>query len=385
MSHARQRCTAGVLVALMIAGLMSGCGWRGVNSLPLPGTVGDGPGSFVVQAQLPDVTNLQSNSRVRVNDVTVGHVTNIALEHGHALVTMRLKPDVDLPANATVKMGMTTIFGSLHIELAAPTDQAPQGRLGNGALIPLSRAGVYPTPEQTLAALSLVLNGGGVGQVDDIAAALSTAFTGRENDVRTLIEQLDRFAKNLNDQSNDIISATESLNNLVEKFAAQQQVLDRAVGTIPEALKVLNDERSNLVETADRLGKFSALTADIVNRSRSNLTKELQEIGPVLESLANAGPSLVQSLGLIPTYPFPNANIEKWQRGDYANLTAVIDLTLSRIDAGLFTGTRWECDLTELELQWGRTIGQYPSPCMAGGPFNKGNPLTAPYHFDQGR
>lgn len=385
MSHARQRCTAGVLVALMIAGLMSGCGWRGVNSLPLPGTVGDGPGSFVVQAQLPDVTNLQSNSRVRVNDVTVGHVTNIALEHGHALVTMRLKPDVDLPANATVKMGMTTIFGSLHIELAAPTDQAPQGRLGNGALIPLSRAGVYPTPEQTLAALSLVLNGGGVGQVDDIAAALSTAFTGRENDVRTLIEQLDRFAKNLNDQSNDIISATESLNNLVEKFAAQQQVLDRAVGTIPEALKVLNNERSNLVETADRLGKFSALTADIVNRSRSNLTKELQEIGPVLESLANAGPSLVQSLGLIPTYPFPNANIEKWQRGDYANLTAVIDLTLSRIDAGLFTGTRWECDLTELELQWGRTIGQYPSPCMAGGPFNKGNPLTAPYHFDQGR
>ena len=53
-------------------------------------------------------------------------------------------------------------------------------------------------------------------------------------------------------------------------------------------------------------------------------------------------------------------------RGDYANLTAIIDLTLSRIDQGLFTGTRWECHLTELELQWGRTIGQFPSPCTAG-------------------
>ncbi|MDT5354815.1 MAG: phospholipid/cholesterol/gamma-HCH transport system substrate-binding protein, partial [Mycobacterium sp.] len=39
------------LVSLCI----SGCGWRGLNSLPLPGTQG-GAGSFQVQAQLPDVT-----------------------------------------------------------------------------------------------------------------------------------------------------------------------------------------------------------------------------------------------------------------------------------------------------------------------------------------
>ena len=65
-------------------------------------------------------------------------------------------------------------------------------------------------------------------------------------------------------------------------------------------------------------------------------------------------------------------------RGDYANLTAIIDLTLSRLDAALFTGTRLEGDLTELEMQWGRTIGQLPSPYTAG------NPLVAPYQFDQG-
>ena len=39
-------------------------------------------------------------------------------------------------------------------------------------------------------------------------------------------------------------------------------------------------------------------------------------------------------------------------------LSLVFDLTLSRLDSGIFTGTRWEGDLTELELQWGRTIGQ---------------------------
>jgi phospholipid/cholesterol/gamma-HCH transport system substrate-binding protein len=378
-THIRRAMMALTVIACMLA--MPGCSlsdWHGLNSLSMPGTKGDGPGSFQIQAQMPDVNNIQPNSRVRVADVTVGTVTKIERQGWHALITMRLDGPVDLPANATAKIGLTSLLGSLHIELAPPKDAPPQGRLHDGSLISLSNAAAYPSTEQTLAALSMVLNGGGLGQVQDITEAFSTAFGGREQDVRDLITQLDTFAGVLNDQSSDIIAATEKLNDLAGKFAAQQPVLDRALTTIPDALAELNDERSNLVEAADKLGKFAALTADTVNQSKDNLVKELRDVGPVLESLANAGPSLTRSLSLIPTYPFPNETIEKWQRGDYANLTAIIDLTLSRIDSGLFTGTRWEGDLTALELQWGRTIGQYPSPYTAG------NPLVAAYHWDQG-
>ncbi|MGB7163343.1 MAG: mammalian cell entry protein, partial [Mycobacterium sp.] len=96
-------------------------------------------------------------------------------------------------------------------------------------------------------------------------------------------------------------------------------------------------------------------------------------------------PSLTRALSLIPTFPFPNETFENFMRGDYVNLTAIIDLTLSRIDQGLFTGTRFECHLTQIELQWGRTIGQFPSPCIAGTASVRGNPLTVPYRWDQGR
>jgi phospholipid/cholesterol/gamma-HCH transport system substrate-binding protein len=383
----RLRCrrrAAVCMVAVLVAALSGCASWRGLNTLPLPGTQGHGPGSFVVQAQMPDVTNLQPNARVRVADATVGTVTKIERQGWHALLTMRMNGDVDLPANATAKLGQTSLLGSLHIELAPPTDVPAQGKLHDGSLIPLSHGGAYPTVEQTLAALSMVLNGGGVGQLQDITAAFSTAFRGREQDLRSLIEQLDKFTAYVNDQTGDIIAAADSLNHLVGQFAAQKPVLDRALQTIPDALAVLNSERNNLVEAADQLGKFSALTVDAVNQTKENLVKELRQVGPVLESLANAGPNLTRSLSYIPTFPFPNETIEKWQRGDYANLTAIVDLTLSRIDAGIFTGTKWECDLTELELQWGRTIGQYPSPCTAGGPHNPGNPLTIPYRWDQG-
>ena len=373
MTGGGRRWTA--VVAVGVAAVTGGCDWQGINSLPLPGTQGGGPDSFVVQAQLPDVSNIQPNSRVRVADVTVGTVTKIERQDWHALVTMSLNGDVNLPENVTVKIGQTSLLGSLHIELLPPVDSPAEGRLHAGSVVPLSHGAAYPTTEQTLAALSMVLNGGGLSHVQDITTALGTAFRGREQDLRSLIEQLDTFAVNLNDQSGDIIAATESLNSLTGKLAAKQPVLDRALQTIPDALAVLNGQRDNLVEAADRLGQFSALTVDTVNKTKENLVRELRQLGPVLESLANAGPSMTRALSLLPTFPFPNETIENWQRGDYANLTAIVDLTLSRIDSGMFTGTRWEGDLTELELQWGRTIGQKPSPYTAG------NPLIAPYRW----
>lgn len=364
--------------ALLVLITATGCGWRGVNSLPLPGTKGDGPGSYVIQAQLPDVTNIQQNSRVRVGDVTVGNVTKIERQGWHALLTMRIAGDVDLPANATVKVGQTSLLGSLHVELAAPTNVPPDGQLHDGSLITLADAASYPTTEQTLATISMLLNGGGIGQIQDITQAFSTAFSGREHDLRSLIQQLDIFIGNLDTQTDDIIAATDSFNDLIGKFATRKDVVDRALHTIPEALTVLKDQRGNLADALDQLAKFGALATDAVNQTKQSVVSELNQIGPVLESLANAGPAMTRSLSVIATYPWPNETLENWIRGDYGNATAVFDLTLSRLDEALFTGTRWEGGLTELELQWGRTIGQFPSPVTAV------NPLTAPYNVNQG-
>ncbi|MGV0790187.1 MCE family protein [Mycolicibacterium sp. XJ1819] len=362
----------------LAATTLSACDWRGVNSLPLPGTVGSGPGSISVQAQLPDVDHIERNSRVRVGDVTVGNVTRIERQGWHALVSMRIDGDVDLPANATAKVGQTSLLGSLHIELAAPVDEMPQGRLHDGSLIPLASGGAYPSTERTLAALSLILNGGGIGHLQEITQSLSTAFDGRADDLRNLIQQIDTFIGNADDQTDDIIAATTSLNNLVQQFADQKPVLDKAIQTIPDALVVLKNQRENMANALVALGRFSALTADSTNQVKDALVQELKDVGSVLQSLADAGPAMTRALSFFGMFPWPNETFENWVRGDYANLTAIIDLTLSRLDSSLFVGTRWEGDLTELEMQWGRTIGQMPSPYTAR------NPLVLPYHFNQG-
>jgi phospholipid/cholesterol/gamma-HCH transport system substrate-binding protein len=374
----RRRGTAAVLAATLIAAAASGCGWRGLNSLPLPGTQGEGPGAFTIQAQMPDVNNLQPNSRVRVGDVNVGTVAKIERQDWHALLTLRLNSNVNLPANATISLGQTSLLGSLHIELAPPTDAAPAGKLHQGSLIPLSAGKAYPSTEETLAAASMLLNNGGIEHVDAITKALSTAFEGREDDLRSLLAQLDTFIGRVNDQTDDIIKATDSLNRLVGQFAEQKPVIDKGIDTIPDALAVLNRQRDHLIDAVDLLGKFSALAADSVNQTKESLVAELKDLGPVLQSLADSGRSLTHSLNQFVSFPFAQDTLDKWWRGDYANISLVVDLTLSRLDASFFTGTRWEGNLTELEMQWGRTIGQLPSP------YTQVNPLLAPYHYDQG-
>jgi phospholipid/cholesterol/gamma-HCH transport system substrate-binding protein len=369
----RRMLAAALIVACLTA--IPGCEWQGLNSLSLPGTEGTRDGSYTIAAQLPDVVVIQRNTRVRVADVNVGNVTKIEVQDWHALVTMRIDGNVHLPANATAKVGQTSLLGSMHIELAPPTDQPPQGELKDGSVIPLSAASTYPTTEQTLASVSILLNGGGLGQLQEINQAFAKALAGRENDMRSLLNQLDTFISALNAQTDDIIAATEHLNSLAGQVAAKDQTVDKALTTIPQALAVLSDSRTKLANAIDALGKFGAIATSTVNQTKESFVNNLRNIAPVLRELANAGPALTKGLDFLSTYPWVKSTVANWFRGDFANITLVIDLTLSRIDSSLFTGTRWEGDLTELELQWGRTIGQMPSPYTAG------NPLIAPYHW----
>ena len=372
----KRAAATGLALVCIVAGsaTMSACGWRGLNSFKLPGTAGEGTGAFTIQAQMPDVVTIQQNTRVRVDDVNVGDVTKIELQDWHALVTMRINGDVHLPANATARLGQTSLLGSMHIELAAPKDEPPVGQLRNGSLIPLSHASMYPTTEQTLASVSLLLNGGGLAQLQEINQAIAKAFAGRENDMRSLLSQLDEFIRGTNAQTDDIIAAAESLNSLAGQVAAKDPAVDKALMTVPKALAVLAQERTKIADAIDQVGKFSAIAADTIHQSRESLVGNLRNIAPVLRSLADAGPALTKGLDGLATYPWPTSTVKNWFRGDYANLTMIVDLTLSRIDTSMFTGSRWEGNLTQLELQWGRTIGMQPSPATAG------NPLTFAYH-----
>jgi len=359
------------ITALAVLLLSSCSGWTGPNSVGLPGTKGDDKGSYHVRIQMPNINGIEQNSQVLVNDVNVGTVTGIELQGWHALVTIRLGGDVKLPANTTATVAQTSLLGTLHIALDEPLGEPAKGQLRDGDLIPLQRAGGYPTTEQTLASVSTVLNGGGLAQLQEINQQINAALDGHTADARSLITQLDVFSRSLNSQRDNLVAAMRGIDDLATTINDRSGTVDAALAKIPPALDVLARDRENLRTAITSLGEFASLADSVVRRSSQSLQANLEAVAPSLRELANAGPNLTRSLGLLATFPWPQAGIKQFIRGDGGNLSATIDLTLGRADNSYLQMTSADGDLTALETLLGRTIGRQPTPATK-------NPLTAP-------
>ncbi len=264
------------VTAVAVGTTLTACEWGGLNSIPMPGTAGRGEGAYRVQIEMPNVTTLTQNSPVRVDDVTVGSISGIELDGWHALVTVSLDEGVIVPANSLARIGQTSLLGSQHLELIPPVGEPPQGRLEDGDVIPLERAGAYPTTEQTLSSLSVVLNGGGLAQINDITTELNAALVGREDSIRNLLPRLDELVSTLDTQRGDIIAALEGMDRLAATVDDQNATLVRALEELPPALEVLADQRSNLTAAMSSLGEMSTVASRVVETSNDDLKANLE-------------------------------------------------------------------------------------------------------------
>jgi phospholipid/cholesterol/gamma-HCH transport system substrate-binding protein len=325
--------------AVMLA--VTGCAFNGLNSLPLPGAVGRGPGAHVYHVELGSVGTLEANSPVMIDDVIVGSISKMTVRNWHAFVDISVNPEVVVPANVEARVGQTSLLGSMHLELNPPLGEAAKGRLQPGATIPRNRTLTYPSTEQTLSSLSVILNAGGLGQFGDIIHNFSASLSGRAGDVRDLLVRLDRFVGTFDGQRDNLVASIKALNRLAGTFAGQRDVITQALNKIPPALDVLITERPRIVTALNKLGTFSDTATRLVNDAGSDLVKNLQNLGPALGALADIGPELDGAIALAPTYPFTQGFINRFVRGDYVNGYFIIDLTNAGLRKSILLGSHW--------------------------------------------
>lgn len=341
-----------VAVVLSVAVLTS-CGWRGVANVPLPAGHGAGPHRLTVYLQMPDTLALNSNSRVRVADVWVGTVRDIRLKNWIATLTLDLDPTVQLPANATAKIGQTSLLGTQHVELAAPANPSPRP-LRNGDTIGLKNSSAYPTVERTLASIAVILNGGGIANLDVIQTEILNILDGRVDQLREFLGRIDTFTGELNRHRDGFVRAIDSTNELLRIIAARNDTLDRALHEIPPLVEHFADTRELFADATQSVGRFSEVADRALTHTQPNLGQDLQALQRPLKQLARAAPYLPDGLKLALTSPYNIDNVPKVIRGDYINVSATADLTLSTLDNALLSGTGVSGMLRALEQSWGR-------------------------------
>ena len=306
--------------AAVLAGCSSSNGYSGIYSIPLPGGASLGAHPYQVTAQFSDVADLVPQAAVMVNDVAVGRVTKIYLpgRSWTADVQMLVNGGVRLPANAIAEVTQSSLLGEQYVALSRPPGVTPVGRLANHALIPLSRTTANATVEEVLGALSLLLNGGGIDQVHTIVTQLDAALTGNAPQIRELLVQIRTTLTNLDAHKQAIFTALSGLKKLSATLAARDRQLGSALDNLTPGLRVLADQRQQLVALLDSLNRLSGIAVSTINASQADVVADLRELAPTLRELADAGQNLPLALQVLLTYPFTNQVLGD-VKGDYLN------------------------------------------------------------------
>jgi len=325
-----RKLTPAVLALAMLAG---GCGLPSLADVPLPGGAPSGA-SFRVTAEFADVLDLVKQAAVKVDDVTVGSVEDISLDGWTAKVRLRISRDVRLPANATAAVRQTSLLGEKFVAVSAPTTEAARGALADGATIPLVRTQRGAEVEEVLAALGLLLNGGGLAQLKTINQELGTALGGREAEAKDALRQLDAFVGGLDGQKADLVRAIEALDRLTGRLNQQKAVIGGALDALGPGITVLAQQREQLTAALNALGELGVVGTRVVKASKDDTVASLRALQPILDQLAEAGDALPKSLDFMLSYPFP-PNVTGAIVGDFVNLSITADLNAATILSNL--------------------------------------------------
>ncbi len=338
----------GLLLTTACAVVLSGCDFS-VANMPLPGGTDVGDNPIEITAEFRNVLDLVPQTTVKVNDVSVGQVTDIDLEGETAVVTMQLPRDTELPDNVVAEIRQTSLLGEKFVQLEAPEAGASDATLADGDVIGLADTGRNPEVEEVLGALSLILNGGGVAQMKTIASELNLALEGREDSAKSVFRQIRDLMGQLDEGKADIVAAIEGLNRLSVAVNDQIGTIDSALEELPSALLTLDKQRKDLVRMLQAINELGDTGVRVIKASKQATIESFRQLTPVLTQFANSGDAFVDAFHVFLTYPFVDEVVGRdpqvarnLHMGDYTNLSIQLDVT---VEGGGDDGTALPTDL----------------------------------------
>ena len=226
----RARWVAGVVALLLPAGCS-----LGLESLPAPSGTSGAP--YDVTARFANVQNLTLGAKVKLGGVVVGEVSAITTKDYVAAVVLHLEKKFVLGRDARLQIRFTTPLGEDFVSVTS-AGHPDRGRLAPGVTLPLANDSDAPSIEDTFAALSVLLNGGGLDKLQTIATELDTAFKGRTSDARDALIHLHAVIADLDAHKVDIDRTLDGMARLGTTLAAQTGVIENALQLFPRIFRL---------------------------------------------------------------------------------------------------------------------------------------------------
>ena len=209
----------------------------------------------------------------------------------------------------------------------------------------MDRTGRNPEVEEVLGALSFLLSGGGIGQLQTITFELNEMMEGRTGKIRDVLGRVNTLVSTLDSQKGEIVQAMKSINGLSKTLVAEKKTIGEALDAAGPAIKVLRQQHGQLVDMLVELDKLGVVGTRVINEIKDDLIAELRHLEPILRNVADAGgeqssapncpgcETLVPGLVAAAGYPFP-VDAGDTIRGDFANVVFKMQIKLTPVSEG---------------------------------------------------
>jgi phospholipid/cholesterol/gamma-HCH transport system substrate-binding protein len=258
-------------------------------SLPIIG------GGDVYYAAFSEAGGLKANDEVRIAGVRVGKVEEVELAGDHVRVRIRVEKDAKFGQESHAAIKVKTLLGAMYVSL----EPAGDGQMNEGSEIPIDRTS---SPYDVVEAFSGLAERSEDIDTDRLAESLTTFADLMRNspeEFRAALDGVSALSANIaakNEQINTLLGNLEKVSNVLDERDEDIIALMRDADVLFRALVQRRQAIHDLLVSTSRLSRELTL---LVRQSREDLKPALTHLESVVQVLNKNEDNLDNSLRLM--------------------------------------------------------------------------------------
>jgi phospholipid/cholesterol/gamma-HCH transport system substrate-binding protein len=262
-----------------------------------------------VNAQLTDVTGLASGDPVNIAGVPVGQVSSIAVQHGHALISMSINNTVILHQATDVGLRWKNVIGEKEIELF-PSKAGPV--IAPGATIPIGHDVSDSSVNAFLNTLGPLLSSINPREANEFVENVSGALEGDTSQIDQLINNGATVSNTVGALDSQVGQVIVNLNQVLAAVASRSGDLGSLVDNLQTVASSLASKNTLLDNVVGNLSQVATDLAGLIGSNHSVITSTINSLQVVAADVQNNQKQLASSLSGLGAGLAPYIQISQW-------------------------------------------------------------------------
>lgn len=245
--------------------------------------------TYTVTADVEQAPNLFAGGRVMVRGVEVGEITQVEPRPDGVRVTIEIREDVDVPADATLSVIPITVISDRYVQLF-PAYSGSGPTLEEGDHIPASRTTIPAELDDVLTELKGLLGaleprGEGKGSLARLIENVDAVMDGNSEELAGTLSGSSTVLQNLARSGTNIQGLIANLDEVFVTLAGRASEIGLVNERFQLVAQALLADQANLEATTENLAFLSDETAGLLEGSGDDIGSAFGRLARVLDSI----------------------------------------------------------------------------------------------------